>query len=208
MAGPPTVLREGPTLRLRDLVASDLETLTRIWGDPAVMADMSSEVRTAQECAALLDQARRDAQERPRRSYRMVAVRRRDDVVIGTTAVDLERHRSAFSHSTSLLPEYQLTGAAVEGFALVCELVFESLNRHRLTLTCTVDNTAVERIALAAGATLVGTIPEYACKNGNWRDDKLFSLVDHQWRDSRLLKLVERQRRARGQRPPLALAGT
>ncbi|WP_187437736.1 GNAT family N-acetyltransferase [Actinomadura decatromicini] len=202
------VLSEGPTLRLRDLTAADLATLTRIWGDPTVMADMSSEVRTERECAALLDQARRDAQERPRRSYRMAVVRRRDDVMIGTTAVDLERHRSAFSHSSSLLPEHQRTGAAVEGFALVCELVFGSLNRHRLTLTCTVDNTAVERLALAAGAALVGTIPEYACKNGSWRDDKLFSLVDHQWRASRLVRLMERQRQrhARGERPPSALA--
>ncbi|MGI5171184.1 GNAT family N-acetyltransferase [Spirillospora sp. CA-253888] len=186
---------------MRDLAADDLEVLTRIWGDPAVMANMSSEVRTAQECAALLDQARRDARERPRRSYRLAIVRHRDGVVIGTTAVDLERHRSAFVHSASLLPEHQYTGAVVEGFALVCGLVFERLGRHRLTLTCTVDNTAVEKIATRAGATLVGTIPEYAHKDGRWRDDKLFSLLDHQWRDSRLLRLVERQRQTRRRRP-------
>ncbi|MFC6886613.1 MULTISPECIES: GNAT family N-acetyltransferase [Actinomadura] len=179
------VLQRGRNVLLREIAPSDLHTLTQIWTSPELMANMASDVRTPEECAAVVAQALADARQRPRRSYRMAVVRCRDDAVIGTIAVDVERNLSAACYGANLTADAQRQRAGHEGFHLLCGFVFEELGLHRLSMAALVGNTTVEKILTSAGAGRVGTIREYAFKNGRWWDFTLFSLLDHEWRARR-----------------------
>lgn len=190
-AGPRAGVEDGPVLRrgrnvlLREIVPSDLRTLTQIWTSPELMANMASEVRTPEECAAVVAEARANARQRPRRCYRMAVARCRDDAVIGTIAVDVERNLSAACYGANLTADAQRQRVGHEAFHLLCGFVFDDLGLHRLSMAALIGNTAVERILTSAGARRVGTVREYAFKNGRWWDFTLFSLLEHDWRARR-----------------------
>lgn len=176
------VHRRGPRILLRDIVPDDLEALTRIWTDAAVMSPMLNEVMTPQECADVVARAERRARERPRRSYRLAVERWEDRTVIGTLGMTVDRYSSGYVHTGSILPETQRRGAGLEAFHLLCGLVFEDLGLHRIWSACDPDNTPVRQLFSKAGAVRVGTVPEYTFANGRWHDAVLYSLLERDWR--------------------------
>jgi RimJ/RimL family protein N-acetyltransferase len=196
----PCVRREGTLLSLREHIPSDADALAGFLGDPAVMRHMATGPLSRPGVIDVLRAARKDQKARPRIRYRLAVVRRADDAVVGTVALDLERFSSAYSHSIILRPGLD-PASGFETCHLILGVAFEQLGLHRVWCMCTPDNLTAERLFLATGSTPQGMIRDFFFKDGRWHDVKTFSFLEDEWRACAGLSIREAialRRRATG----------
>jgi RimJ/RimL family protein N-acetyltransferase len=175
-------VRVGSRVYLRAHGPEDLARMREIWRDPVAMRFVPVAPRTEEEVAAAFD-----ALLRPdpfaRRSHRFAIVRRHDDVLAGTIAIDFERFSSAFTHSMVLHRDCWGRGIASEAYDLLLAFAFEDHGVHRVWGAVATDNDAAQRWIKRVGLTRCGTINEFfRGDDGRTMDIDIYSCLDREWR--------------------------
>lgn len=166
---------------LRPLHESDFDRLRETWADPVAMLHMSTPPMSHEQAAvAFRNLLRPDPHVRNR--HRFAIVRRSDGEVIGTVAVDEERHSTAYTHSMVTHPDSWGAGLASDAYHLLLQFAFDTLGARRVWTAAFVENEAAKRLALGAGLTQCGTIRGYMQREGQPRDCHIFSCLEPEWR--------------------------
>lgn len=178
---PKTIRRSNPRVLLREHTRADLDTLTRLWCDPAITRHLAAETLTPSEAGEKLDDILADVSRQPRVRHQLAVVRRSDDAVIGTCGLDVE-DTSGYLHSSALLPGTRHQGMAVDALELLVGIAFDELGLHRAWCGTNDDNTAPQRVLLGAGFRRTGRVEDFYYKQGRWWDVEEFTLTAHDWR--------------------------
>lgn len=166
---------------LRPLHDGDFDRLRETWADPEAMRHMSVPPMSHEQAAvAFRNLLRPDPH--VRNSHRFAIVRRSDGVVIGTVAVDEERHSSAYTHSMVTHPDSWGVGFASDAYHLLLQFAFDTLGARRVWAAAPVENEAAERLVLGAGLTQCGTVRGYMEREGQPWDCHIFSCLEPEWR--------------------------
>jgi RimJ/RimL family protein N-acetyltransferase len=167
---------------LREHVPSDVEAMRRIWCDPGLMRHMATPTMTLTDVENTLAEAAREARRDERRTYRLAVVRRADDVLAGSIALDLERYSSAYGHSITLDPAIARLGYGADTIHVLLGLAFEDLHLHRVWCMCAEDNAPARGLMLKAGFQPQGKIRDFCFKNDRWQAVDTFSILEDEWR--------------------------
>lgn len=82
----------------------------------------------------------------------------------------------------SLLPDFRGTGLGTDIVRALCAYGFEVRGLHRLQIETASSNTPMIRSAERAGFTVEGTFRESAWGYGEFVDEVVLAMVDHEWR--------------------------
>lgn len=80
-----------------------------------------------------------------------------------------------------LMPEARGHGYGTEAQRLLVEYLFAHTQLNRIEATTEVDNRAEQRSLEKAGFTREGILRGYAFRDGQWRDNVLYSMVRADW---------------------------
>ena len=72
-------------------------------------------------------------------------------------------------------------GVASSALEQLVRYAFGDLGLHRLEAATTLANEASARVLLKAGFEQYGVAPAYLWMDGQWRDHRMFQLVNHAW---------------------------
>ena len=167
-------------LQIDALRPSDAEALFACRANPAV-------ARYQGWCPADLAAARDfiDAQpKQPACGWFQRAIRLQDNgVLIGDLGVCLaEDPRGSVEFGVSIAPAWQGRGYAREAVRAVFAFVFGQLGRHRVHASVDPRNLASMAMLRALGMRQEAHHRESLWFKGEWVDDVIFALLDHEWR--------------------------
>lgn len=80
-----------------------------------------------------------------------------------------------------LHPDHQARELGIEMCAGLLAFLFGDMQMHRVFAISDVDNVSVERLASRLHMSHEGTLRENAFRNGEWRDEHVFSILDREW---------------------------
>ena len=168
-------------LRVDALQAADTQALFACRADPAV-------ARYQGWCPADLAAARDfiDAQpQQPSRGWFQRAVRLREGkVLIGDLGVCLpENPRDSVEFGVSIAPAYQGRGYAGEAVRALFAFLFGQLGSHRVHASVDPRNLASIAMLRALGMRQEAHHRESLWFKGEWVDDVIFAMLDHEWRE-------------------------
>lgn len=81
----------------------------------------------------------------------------------------------------ALIPSVWQRGVATEACKEVLRFAFHDLQLHRVSAALGPSNIASEHIVRKLGMHYEGTIRDHVYTNGQWRDSKLYSVLQHEW---------------------------
>ena len=168
-------------LQIDALRPSDAEALFGCRGDPAV-------ARYQGWCPADVAVAREfiDAQpQQPASGWFQRAVRLREgDVLVGDLGVCLpEDPRASVEFGISIAPAHQGHGYASEAVRALFAFVFGQLGSHRVHASVDPRNLASMAMLRGLGMRQEAHHRESLWFKGEWVDDVIFALVEHEWRE-------------------------
>ncbi len=99
------------------------------------------------------------------------------DCASGTDADDPRLAEIGFT----LRPEYQGHGYATEGARALLGYLFGARGKHRVTARCDARNAASVRVLERLGMRREGHLRESTWAKGEWTDDLLYAMLDHEW---------------------------
>lgn len=99
------------------------------------------------------------------------------DCAAGTDADDPRQAEIGFT----VRPEYQGRGYATEGARTLLGYHFQARAKHRVTARCDVRNTASARVLERLGMRREAHLRESAWAKGEWTDELLYAMLDHEW---------------------------
>ena len=79
-------------------------------------------------------------------------------------------------------PNHHGHGYGTEGARLMLRLGFEVLGLHRIIGRCDARNTASARVMERLGMRREAHLIENEWVNGEWTDELLYAMLDHEWR--------------------------
>jgi RimJ/RimL family protein N-acetyltransferase len=166
-------------VRVDALRAADAEALFACRADPAV-------ARYQGWCPADLAAAREfiDAQPRqPSHGWFQRAIRLNENgVLIGDLGVCLPPDpRGSVEFGVSIAPPYQGSGYASEALRALFAFVFDQLGHHRVHASVDPRNLASMALLRALGMRQEAHHRESLWFKGEWVDDGIFALLDHEW---------------------------
>jgi RimJ/RimL family protein N-acetyltransferase len=82
----------------------------------------------------------------------------------------------------TIAPEHQRRGYATEAVRALLGYLFGTRGKHRVTASCDERNQASARLLERLGMRLEGHLRESTWAKGEWTDDLLYALLDHEWR--------------------------
>ena len=82
----------------------------------------------------------------------------------------------------TIAPEYQGRGYATEATRLLVGYLFSARGKHRVSARCDPRNTASAAVLARLGMRLEGHLRESTWAKGEWTDDLLYAVLDHEWR--------------------------
>jgi len=103
------------------------------------------------------------------------------DCAAGIPADDPRRAEIGFTLATP----YQGHGYATEAARMLLGYLFDGRGKHRVTACCDPRNTASARVLGRLGMRREGHLRESTWAKGEWTDDLLFAMLDHEWRTAR-----------------------
>jgi [ribosomal protein S5]-alanine N-acetyltransferase len=169
----------GQLVSLRELNDTDTDALHAVYGNPDVCEYMSFTPRTAEQCAAIIAAARKDAEADPRQVY-MLAVCGVSSELIGAARLGLGEWKSA-QFGIALRPDQWGNGRGTETVRLLFQLGFRDLGLHRIWGARSPRNHASGRLMAAAGMTDDGTIRSHVLRHGVWDDSATASILENEF---------------------------
>jgi RimJ/RimL family protein N-acetyltransferase len=100
------------------------------------------------------------------------------DCASGTDVTDPRLAEIGFT----LRPEFQGCGYATEGARELLGYLFGTRSKHRVTAQCDPRNTASVGVLERLGMRREGHLRESTWAKGEWTDDLLYAMLDHEWR--------------------------
>jgi RimJ/RimL family protein N-acetyltransferase len=170
-------------LKIDALRPTDAEALFACRADPAV-------ARYQGWCPADLAAARAfiDVQQQlPSHGWFQRAIRRRDDgALIGDLGVNLpEEAGGSVEFGISIAPTRQGQGYAGEAVRALFDHVFGQLGRHRVHASVDPRNLACMVLLRSLGMRQEAHHHESLWLRGEWVDDVIFAMLDHEWQAAR-----------------------
>jgi RimJ/RimL family protein N-acetyltransferase len=84
----------------------------------------------------------------------------------------------------TIAPAQQGRGYATEAARSLLGYLFGARGKHRVAAACDARNIASARVLERLGLRREGHLHESTWANGEWTDDLLYALLDHEWRSS------------------------
>ncbi len=81
----------------------------------------------------------------------------------------------------TIAPGYQGRGYATEAAILLVDYLFAGRGKHRITASCDARNTASAAVLERLGMRQEGHLRESTWAKGEWTDDLLYGLLQHEW---------------------------
>jgi RimJ/RimL family protein N-acetyltransferase len=81
----------------------------------------------------------------------------------------------------TIAPAHQGCGYGTETVRTLLRYLFEARGKHRVTASCDPRNTASIRLLERVGMRREGHLRESIWFGGEWADDLLFAMLDHEW---------------------------
>lgn len=85
----------------------------------------------------------------------------------------------------TIAPGRQRRGYATEAARSLLGYLFDGRGKHRVAAACDARNVASARVLERLGLRREGHLRESTWAKGEWTDDLLYALLDHEWRSSR-----------------------
>jgi RimJ/RimL family protein N-acetyltransferase len=85
----------------------------------------------------------------------------------------------------TIAPGYQGRGYATEAARLLVGYLFGPRGKHRITASCDARNAASAAVLERLGMRREGHLRESTWAKGEWTDDLLYGLLDHEWQRGR-----------------------
>jgi aminoglycoside 6'-N-acetyltransferase len=168
---------------LRRFRPADATTFVSYRSDPGVARYQSWEApypRTSGEqlIAALLG----EHPDTPGQWFQFAMALRASDELIGDCAslTDANDPRQAEIGFT-LSPRFQGRGYATEGARALLSYLFAARSKHRVVARCDARNTASAAVLERLGMRREGHLREATWAKGEWTDDLLYAILDHEW---------------------------
>lgn len=172
----------GKRLALRNHHAADLGPLCDMWCDPDQTYYLGFDTMTESRVMEALDDAQREARERPRRRYRLAAVHVCDGSFAGTLGVELEDARTAQLLAVSMHPSTRGQGLGREATELVTGFAFECLGVQRVWGYLSPLNVRSHRMFVSLGFRTECVLPGLHTKFGQQWDVERFAVSRQDWR--------------------------
>ena len=122
-------------------------------------------------------------QESPRTKFQMAVMLRSEERLIGNCGI---RQRSIGASEADIGcgfdPDYWGNGYAAEAIAAILKFGFEELGLHRIWSSSIADNSPAARLVEGLGLRLEGRFRERVLINGDWYDELIHAILDHEWR--------------------------
>ncbi len=132
-----------------------------------------------------LQKAQQDALQSPRTRYRLaVTIQPCDDVRGRATLLLLNDSIREWEIGWAIHPQDWGKGIATEAAQRLLEFAFVELHAHRVVAFSHAGNTASLRIMRKLGMQQDGLLRETRLWKGQWSDEVVYSILDHEWNTS------------------------
>jgi RimJ/RimL family protein N-acetyltransferase len=166
-------------LSLRELRPTDVDGLLQVYGDPEAVRHLSFTPRTRQQCAAIVEAAMTDSEQKGRGVYMLAVARQEELVGAARLAVDERPHSAQIGFA--LRPDLWGQGFGSELVQLLLRLGFAELGLKRMWGARSPENQASARVMLRAGMVEEGRIRRHLWTRDAWRDSIVHSILNDEW---------------------------
>ncbi|MFT5040786.1 MAG: ribosomal-protein-alanine N-acetyltransferase [Hyphomicrobiaceae bacterium] len=169
-------------LFLREFTADDWIAVHRYASDPQVVEWMWWGPNSRDETQQFLAAAAAASQTSPRTDFHFAAIRREDDLLLGTVSLAIRSERDANAElGYCLAPDSQGQGFGREAVSALVTYGFESLGLHRIHAWISPPNMRSRALIEALGFRLEGEALRNAFVRGEWQDSLLYAVVCDEW---------------------------
>jgi [ribosomal protein S5]-alanine N-acetyltransferase len=174
---------ETPRLLLRDFFEDDWPAVLTYQSDPRYLRYYHWTHRTEDDVRAFVQMFLDQQQEQPRQKFQLALVLKQDGRLIGNCGIriDAPEQREA-NIGYELEPDSWGQGLATEATRAILHFGFETLGLHRIWACCIAGNAGSARVLTKIGMRREGCLREKEFIKGEWHDQLLFAILDHEWR--------------------------
>lgn len=120
---------------------------------------------------------------RPGTWFQVVIINRENGAIIGDTGIHFTDQESKQAElGCTIDKKYHGQGYATEAMTAVINLLFNELNKHRITASIDPRNTASIKLVERLGFRLEAHFRESFFSNGIWVDDLVYALLENEWK--------------------------
>jgi RimJ/RimL family protein N-acetyltransferase len=171
-------------LSLRSYTTDDLAAYYDARSRPKVVRYLYEEPMDLEQCREKLDQLIAPAFTAEGDWITLAVARRDTGEVIG----DVSAKYASITHRSVEIgwvfhPDHHGQGFATEATIALIRLVVAGVSPHRIVARCDARNEASERLMRRLGMRHEGTLRESEWVKGEWTDDTLYALLEHEWAD-------------------------
>jgi len=177
---------------LREFLEADVDAMLDMHADAALARYQPTGVFDRAKVEGLLSQILDDASASPRTEYKLAAIWRETDQLVGMGRLGIDRdgrHRSAEIGGVAH-PAWWGTGGSLIGSRLMLHLAFDSLKLHRVWAHLHRDNEAATMLAARVGFQREGVLRDHVLVGGEWWDAAVYSILETEWRPGKRPYLV------------------
>ncbi len=168
-------------LVVRELEATDADSVQRCAGDPEVVRYLPFGPNTPDQTRAFLDRVLVAQRERPRRDYELAICQ--DPELIGCVRISVRSpdHRQG-DIGYMLRRDLWGRGLMTEVAQAIVRFGLDSLGLHRIWATCGTENRASARVLEKLGMRREGHLHHEKLVRGQWRDTYVYAIIEDEWR--------------------------
>lgn len=169
-------------LVLREFCAEDFETLYEYTQDPEIHRYESVTVPDETAIRAYLQRALDAQKDEPRTYYLLAVTIRPNDHAVGRIKVKLSNAEThEWEVGWTISRKYWGQGYASEAAREALRYAFSDLHAHRVIAFCNANNRASARVMENIGMQQDGRLREALLWNGEWTDELIYSILDHEF---------------------------
>jgi ribosomal-protein-alanine N-acetyltransferase len=173
---------ETDRLRIRDVVADDVDGFLRYMQEERYWRDVPIEPPTRASVAVLLDGCMASQGKNPRTDYFMTAVDKESGEIVGEAILHVRSSRwrqgeigwGVAGHRAGL-------GLATEIGRAMLRFGFDEIGLHRIYAQCRAENLASRRIMAKLGMHEEGVLRENVFARGQWWSSAQSSMLSSEW---------------------------
>jgi RimJ/RimL family protein N-acetyltransferase len=177
---------------LRDFKEDDWKSVHEYASDPETTRYVGWGPNNEEDTKGFIQRVMSYQAEEPRRNFELAVTLKEMNTLIGGCRISVSdpRHREGYIGYV-LNKKYWRQGCGTEVAHALLDFGFKKLGLHRIYATCDVDNTASARVMEKNGMQREGCLREYRLQGKKWRNEFIYSILDHEWSHGKTDKASE-----------------
>ncbi len=168
-------------LILRPFRSGDLERLVAYRGKPEVAIYQSWSDYSNEDAKAFYDQQRELTFDTNDTWYQVAMIRTEDECLVGDLAVHIFDEGRQVEMGFTVDSDYQKQGYATEAMCALLNLLFTTLNKHRVIAVCDAQNVGAQRLLGTLGFRQEATFRKNVFFKGVWGDEVTYAMLRDEW---------------------------